>query len=149
SGDQVTVCVVDSGSGRVMRRWDWPKGRDPHVTPVALAFSADGTRLAAMVFRQNAARVWDLTREGGPLVLKHTEGYGVSFHPDGKTIVTGGWDRKLKLWDAADGKFRKEMTVAPPKSIAPDPSGSQDDTRLMAVTYSPDGSRIAGFDLGF
>jgi RNA polymerase sigma factor (sigma-70 family) len=149
SGDKASVCVVDPGTGKVSRRWDWPKGRDPHVTPVALAFSADGARLAAMMYRQNTARVWDLTREGEPLVLKHTEGYGVSFHPDGKTLVTGGWDRKLRLWGAADGKLRKELTVTLPNSIAPDPSGVSNDTRLMAVTYSPDGSRIAGFDLGY
>jgi RNA polymerase sigma factor (sigma-70 family) len=144
SGDQVTVCLLDPATGRVTRRRDWPKGNDPHASVTDLVFSADGRRLGAMMFRQGQARVWDLTADRDALVLKHKEGYGLSFSPDGKTVVTGGWDRKLRFWDSADGKLKKEFTLTPPEGA----DEHRSDVAVFAVAWSPDGSRIAAADLG-
>ncbi|HVK08425.1 MAG TPA: sigma-70 family RNA polymerase sigma factor [Gemmataceae bacterium] len=148
TGDQVTVGVLDLATGAVTKRWDWPKGRDPHAAPVALAWSADGSRLGAMVFRQQSARVFDVKAGGDPLVLPHKEGYGLSFHPDGKTLVTAGWDKMIRVWRVPDGKQAKELAVALPPGTPPGQFNERSDTRLMAITYSPDGSRLAGFTLG-
>jgi RNA polymerase sigma factor (sigma-70 family) len=148
TGDQVTVCILDVAAGTVARRWDWPKGRDPHAAPVALAWSADGSRLGAMMFRQQSARVWDLKAGGEPLILKHQEGYGLSFHADGKTLVTCGWNKQLRFWNLADGKLTKEMAMALPEGVPAGPANRRLDTRPMSVTYSPDGTRLAAHDLG-
>jgi RNA polymerase sigma factor (sigma-70 family) len=148
TGDQVTVGVIDLATGTVAKRWDWPKGRDPHAAPVALAWSADGSRLGAMVFRQQSARVFDVRAGGEPLVLPHKEGYGLSFHPDGKALVTAGWDKMIRVWSIPDGKPTKELAVALPPGTPPGQFNERSDTRLMAITHSPDGSRLAGFTLG-
>jgi WD40 repeat protein len=147
SADQVTICVFNLDTGAVTKRWDWPKGNDPHATVEDLAFSADGRRLATISFRQHSARVWDLTADKEALVLQHQNGYGLAFSPDGKTLVTCGWDQKLRFWDPADGKFRKEFPVVLPKD-APRAGGIRDDVRVFGVAWSPDGTRIAATDLG-
>jgi RNA polymerase sigma factor (sigma-70 family) len=147
AGNNVVVVVLDPVTGKVLKRFEWPKGNDPHASVEDLAFSPDGRRLAAMTFRQHTARIWDLTTDKEPPLLKHKEGYSLSFSPDGKTLITGGWDRKIRFWDPTDGKLRKEFTVELPKDYV---IGGlvRDDVRVFAVAWSPDGTRIAGNDLG-
>lgn len=147
SGDKIAVCVLNVETGTVTKRWDWPKGNDPHASVQDLAFSADGRRLATVSFRQNTVRVWDLTADKEAFVLKHLEGYGLAFSPDGKTLVTCGWDRKLKFWDPADGKLKKEFPVVLPKEFVGG-DGVRDDVRVFGVAWSPDGTRVAATDLG-
>jgi RNA polymerase sigma factor (sigma-70 family) len=145
-GASVVAGVLDVGTGNVTWRREWAKGRDPHASVTELAFTNDGRRLAAMVFRQGQARVWDLHDKDKPLVLKHPDGYGLAFSPDGKTLATVGWDRKLRFWDPKSGELKKESLASPPPRKVP---GARDttDTRLWAVAYSPDGTRIAAADL--
>jgi WD40 repeat protein len=51
-----------------------------------------------------------------------------AFSPDGKRIVTGGWDKTAKVWDAATGA--EVMTLRGHSSI------------VCSVAFSPDGRRI-------
>jgi len=53
---------------------------------------------------------------------------GVSYSPDGTRIVSGSFDKTLRVWDAASGA---ELAVL---------RGHEDDVR--SVSYSPDGTRI-------
>ena len=106
SGDQVHVAVWDVPSGELLHRWDWPKGRDPHSTVESLGFTPDGSRLAAAVFRQSAAYVWDLTTGQQIARLAHNQVYGLSFSPDGKTLVTAGWDSIIRFWETDTGNIR-------------------------------------------
>ena len=52
----------------------------------------------------------------------------VSFSPDGKWIVSGGYDTTLKIWDAASGKEKRTLT-GHTKAV-------------MSVSFSPDGKWI-------
>jgi RNA polymerase sigma factor (sigma-70 family) len=146
SGDNVAVGVLDVSSGQVTRRWDWPKGKDPHASVEGLAFTRDGRRLAAIMFRQGQARVWDLSGKGEPLVLAHSTGYGLSFSPDGQTLITAGWDKKLRFWDPTSGELKRQFLVAPPTQSVPGVP-EPNDTRLWGAAFSPDGTRIAAADL--
>jgi eukaryotic-like serine/threonine-protein kinase len=65
-----------------------------------------------------------------PLTLKgHTDIVRcVAFSPDGKKIVSGGDDNRLKVWDAASGQ--ETLTL----------KGHTD--RVWSVAFSPDGKKI-------
>jgi WD40 repeat protein len=67
-------------------------------------------------------------------VLKgHTDSvYTVAFSPDGKFVLTGSFDKSLRLWIAATGKEVKTLDG---------PQGHQQ--LVLAACFSPDGRRIA------
>ena len=90
----------------------WMHSLDGHRDLVrALAFSADGTRLAAAGGASGGAgevRIWDL-QQTPARVIATIQGHkdailSVAFSPDGSTIATGSYDKLVKLWDAATGK---------------------------------------------
>ena len=135
SGDNVHVAVWEVATGALRHRWDWPKGRDPHSTVESLAFSADGTRLAAAVFRQSSAYFWDLTLGREVAKLKHSQVYGLAFGPDGRTLATAGWDKIIRIWDAEAGAVRREVAVADHLKGG--------DLRMYAVAWSSDGGVVA------
>jgi WD40 repeat protein len=53
---------------------------------------------------------------------------GVSFAPDGKTLVTVGADRTVRFWDPAGGQERRQFEVKEP---------------IRTVAFSPDGKFVA------
>ena len=54
----------------------------------------------------------------------------VAFSPDGKRVVSGSFDKKIRIWDAETGK-----PVGEPFQ------GHTDEIR--SVAFSPDGRRVA------
>jgi WD40 repeat protein len=52
----------------------------------------------------------------------------VAFSPDGKTVLTGSWDRTVRLWEAATGQ-----PLGPPL---------QHHGLVLAVAFSPDGKTV-------
>ncbi len=54
--------------------------------------------------------------------------YAVAITPDGRRVVSGSWDKTLKVWDLETG--RQERTL----------EGHQDS--VVAVAITPDGRRV-------
>src|SRR5262249_41468496 len=52
--------------------------------------------------------LWDLTTGKEKSTLDGHKGlvFSVTFAPDGKTLVSTGWDGTVRLWDLPDGKQR-------------------------------------------
>jgi WD40 repeat protein len=119
--------------------WDASGGSAPRVlieevdTPIrSVAFSPDGriVGVAEPTYRAKDVLFFDVetgairTRlSGHPLGVN-----ALAFAPDGRTVVTAGVDRSLKLWDLALGK---ELATV------------KDDHWLKSVAVSPDGRWLA------
>ncbi|HEY4313653.1 MAG TPA: WD40 repeat domain-containing protein [Pirellulales bacterium] len=136
-GGDVRVVIFEAATGAVKHRFSWPKGGDPHSTIESLEFTPNGDRLAAAVFRQSAAYVWDLKTGEQFAKLAHNDVYGLSFSSEGKTLATAGWDRIVRLWEMETGVELRRLAVE-------DRDGNQKrDVRMYAVCYSPAGDVLA------
>ncbi|APW61616.1 WD40 repeat domain-containing protein [Paludisphaera borealis] len=84
-----------------------------------------------------------LTMEAKPLrggLARHSDVVtSVAFSPDGGTLVSGGWDGQIKLWDLRTGPagMKLERVLR----------GVWDE--VEAVAFSPDGSLVAGLGTGW
>ena len=82
-----------------------------------MQFSNCGTQLAT-ASKDKTVIIWDLSREGGP-VVKHTlRGHSdsvsfVSWGPGDEQLLSCGNDYIIKLWDVYQGE-------RPPAALAPD-----------------------------
>jgi WD40 repeat protein len=172
SPDGQHLCAVDS-TGTV-REWDVATGRvkitpGARLDPLALAYLADGPRLAARgedgsVYVQDAVsgkRKFSLrSKLVGPIS-------SFAFSPDSKRIATRNGDKTVKVWDPATG--RELFTLPGPLGDVSRASFSRDgrwlalvaegigkvfedaqerftikssDSRFVHLAYSPDGRAL-------
>jgi RNA polymerase sigma factor (sigma-70 family) len=136
AGSRAAVAVWDLASGRLVHRL---QPRPEAARAWGLAFSPDGTRLAAVggdTYRRSGGRagfllVWDLrtgqeqaARTGLDEVLMT-----VAFSADGRTLVTGDDQGGLALWELASGQERHRFTGH--------------EQGVHSVAFSPDGGLVA------
>lgn len=95
SGDR-TIKLWDLQSGRLVRQFDGHS-----QTVYAIALSRDGTRILSGSL-DGTARLWDL--ENGTEIAQYVGHrgpvYSVAFGPEG-TVLTGGYDRSIRIWREA------------------------------------------------
>ena len=92
--------------------WDLPPAQ-PGLTRVlqhavgvnALAFSADGRRLATHDFKRGV-QLWDVASGQAIFTLQLRAGWAqaVAFSPDGRQLASGGYKTAVQLWDVASGE---------------------------------------------
>jgi WD40 repeat protein len=121
--------VATAGRGLSVRLWDLATGEElerlgePDVTVRVVAFSPDGTRLAAA--SSSTLRFWDLTRhrEAFPPIGPQGETTAVAFSPDGKRLAFAD-KRAVHLWDRASQKelwrYEEDEEVTGSLAFAPD-----------------------------
>ena len=134
--EEVHAAVWDLADGDLVQHWHWPKGKDPHSTIEDIAFSPDGKRLAAVVFRQHTGYLWNVPSGQQIARLDHHDPYGLSFSPDGSTLATAGWDSCVRFWDAASGAPINVLDLKEDRSTGRD-------RRIYTVRYAPEGDLLA------
>jgi hypothetical protein len=81
-------------------------GRHGEARATALAFSPDGTRLAAAFYQNPTVVLWDVAKREqlGSLRGHREQVLDVAFSPDGEWIATGGLDYTARIWEARTGQ---------------------------------------------
>ncbi len=146
--------IASAGADKTARVWDAVSGRqllvfEGHANFVSsVVFSPDSGRIASSGF-DGRVRLWDTTSGNEIVAIKlytsnsppdegrshdgraisHGIPADLAFSPDGKRIAAAGFDRTVKVWDAASGQ---EVLIL---------KGHTD--RVETLAFSPDGSRIA------
>ena len=105
---KVRVSLWNVATANEVHQWDWELGRDPHSKVEALVFSPNGSRLAAAVFRQSKAYLWDVESKNQIAVLQHNSIYGMDFDANGERLLTVGWDSHLREWNAETGELEMD-----------------------------------------
>lgn len=139
--------VVSTGADGVARGWDARTGallftsQSKGGKAAGVAHAPDGSMFAT-VHADGQARIWTaatgephVLANGNPAVLNHWPGVAghsrsllsVGFSPSGDRLITGGGDRKAKVWDVTTGEMIVEI--------------DQPDT-VVSVAFSADGRFI-------
>ncbi len=125
------------GQDKTVVRWDMATGegkalfggpRDSILNRTAV--SRDGRMVATGGRVDGKVRLWDTAgRELAELGSHSGGGVNVAFSPDGKSLVSTGADKELRLWDVASRKLIRRL-------------GDQDGA-WNTLSFSADGRRLA------
>jgi WD40 repeat protein len=109
-GRALVAFIADEGGGWGAL-WKLGAGKGERLTPwqtggmTNAALSADGQRLA--VSRHDGTiDLFDPAtgKRSGSLLGHKGSVMSLAFRPDGRTLISGGWDRSVRLWDVGAGK---------------------------------------------
>jgi WD40 repeat protein/tRNA A-37 threonylcarbamoyl transferase component Bud32 len=129
-----TACTYDEKAG--IQEWDVAAGQVVRVLkppgPVRFFDFVAGKLVVVTGEGNHLARAWELETGrpvSGPLADLAGHITGLVFSPDGRSILTGTWDRhNARLWDAATGK-----AIGPPM---------QHGEAVHYVAFTADGKRM-------
>ena len=143
--------VFDSGRHTAVKLWDVATSTVQHdlskefkdMQIASAAYSRDGKILALGRGGEGEGKIFLIDPSTGKKIreLSPIHQYGVTdlcFHPDGKHLASTGRDTVMRIWNIEDGKMVKELGK---------PRGGQFKDWFHALSFSPDGTRIAVADM--
>ena len=112
--------------GPVQLEW-WPAGASQPTTAIPAQGNQDGmwaldpaASEIAVPEIGDSIGIYDLpTGQRRDFTMHHSFLSGMTFTPDGSTLVTAGQDKLLQVWDAATGQLRDTLTGHAGKPFAP------------------------------
>ena len=103
-----------AGGGKQVKLWEITRPDHQVYAPLktgvqAIALSADGRVLAAT--EDWAIRLWDATnkQELSTLIGHKGRVSSLAFSPDGRTLLSGSWDKHVTIWDVAACRERQSF----------------------------------------
>jgi WD40 repeat protein/serine/threonine protein kinase len=133
------IPILNAKDGRLIAalRGHHPRNYPPPVR--SLAFSPDSQRLASAGVE--AIRIWNLDTGTPERPLVGGAPFNaVAWSPDGRQLVSGGNDGRVRIWNVRQGTQAVILGDTPSaKRRARSGAGSP----ILAVAWSPDGRRIA------
>jgi WD40 repeat protein len=135
-GRYLASCGFSAADQGVVRVWqvgnDWKEilVQRVHAGPATeLAISPDGRYLAFNNTHRGMVHLWEIATARERLMLRaHPSAMSVTFSPDGRTLLSGGNDLAVKLWD---------LTREPPIIL------QQDGGYVPSLSFSPDSRQLA------
>ncbi len=138
-GNDLSMQLWEVSGGKLLHQWSWAKGKDnPHASVDDIAFSADGKTLTTADFRRGEIVLWEATSGTRLGRAPHEMAFGVVYGPDGKSVLSVGWDKTVRWWSLPD--LRPLDTASLPAGVG--------EGRFHAIARSPDGQHFATLDLG-
>ena len=107
------VQIWDIESGKELQKFSG--GCPTYAKDHTLFFTPDGGKIVTVDFDENGAKntviIWDVESGKELQKLEHTTNYVLfaTFSPDGKKVVTGGWDEAVRIWDTETGKELQKL----------------------------------------
>ncbi len=129
--------IISGSTSHNMRFFDSIAGKEQHVFESAhdgavtrVILSPDGKRVASA--GRGSIKLWDI--EAAKLIstfpCPNVEVFGLAFSPDGKTLVSGGSDQIMRIWDVATGQERHRFWGH--------------SSTITALAFRPDGRLVSG-----
>ncbi len=125
------LAITASDAEQAVRLWDVATGKQIRVFQLkgnafSVAFSKDGR--SVLIAANASVQILDVATGAISLTLDSGVVESLAVSPDGRRILTGGYDKTARLWDSANGKQILTLT------------GHTDD--IHSVAFSPDGHYV-------
>lgn len=133
-----SVRLWDPGTSRLVGRLTSEGAPSPSAVRWihCLRFSPDGLRVVAAM-NQKSLVCWDIASRKRLWAVPAPMALTAAFSPDGKLLLTGGWDCRLHFHDAATGQERRVVKV----DQVPESQGGP--TFVDSIDFSSDGKLLA------